>query len=366
VESLRFWVEHMHVDGFRFDEGSVLSRGQDGTPMEFPPVLWQIELDEVLADTKVIAEAWDAAGLYQVGHFPGFRWAEWNGVYRDTMREFVRGTPGLVGEVADRIAGSTNLYKASGHLPVNSINFVTAHDGFTMNDLVSYNNKHNEANGEGNRDGVDNNMSWNCGAEGETDDLAVENLRQRQIRNFATLLMLSQGVPMFVMGDEVRRSQNGNNNPWCQNNELSWFDWSLPEKNAGMFRFWSKLIKFRREHPAIHRNRFFDGTLNERGLPDVAWHGTGLGEPSWSDDQARALSWTVAAFDGGADIHVMANMYWEPLTFALPEVPGRKWSRIIDTARPTPDDILDFDTADPVTADQMAVEGRSIIVLISK
>lgn len=366
VECLRFWVEHMHVDGFRFDEGSVLSRGQDGAPMEFPPVLWQIELDEVLARSKVIAEAWDAAGLYQVGHFPGFRWAEWNGVYRDTMRKYVRGDAGLIGAVADRVSGSASLYQSNGHLPVNSVNFITAHDGFTMNDLVSYNGKHNEANGEGNRDGVDDNMSWNCGVEGPTDDPAVEALRDQQVRNFAALLMLSQGVPMFVMGDEVRRSQGGNNNAWCQNNPIGWFDWSLPERNAGMLRFWQRMIAFRAAHPAVHRSRYFDGKLNERGLADISWHGLDLYSPGWDDPNARALAWTLGAFDGGADLHIMSNMYWEPLSFAVPEVAGRRWFHAIDTSRPSPDDIAEPGKELPLTSDRVTVAGRSIVVLISK
>lgn len=366
VESLRFWVEHMHVDGFRFDEGSVLSRAPDGAPMEFPPVLWQIELDEVLCNSKVIAEAWDAAGLYQVGHFPGFRWAEWNGLYRDTMRRFVRGDAGMIGDVADRIAGSASLYQSNGHLPINSVNFITAHDGFTMNDLVSYNWKHNDANGEGNRDGVDENLSWNCGTEGPTDDAGVEALRDRQVKNFATLLLLSQGVPMFVMGDEVRRSQGGNNNAWCQDNPVGWFDWSLPEKNAGMLRFWQRMIAFRKAHPAVHRSRFFDGRVNERGLADIAWHGTELNAPGWGDGQARALAWTVADFAGGADLHVMANMYWEPLDFALPSLVGRGWHLAADTFRPAPHDIAEPDTETPVNGDRLTVQGRSIVVLISK
>ncbi len=366
VEALRFWVEHMHVDGFRFDEGSVLSRGPDGAPMQFPPVLWQIELDEVLAKSKVIAEAWDAAGLYQVGHFPGFRWAEWNGLYRDTMRNFVRGEAGIIGHVADRLSGSAELYQANDHLPVNSVNFITAHDGFTMNDLVSYSGKHNDANGEGNRDGVDDNMSWNCGVEGATDDPAVDALREQQIRNFAALLMLSQGVPMFVMGDEVRRSQGGNNNAWCQDNPIGWFDWTLPEKHSGMFRFWQRMIAFRAAHPAVHRSRFFDGKINERGLADISWHGTELNAPGWDDAHARALAWTVADFDGIADIHVMANMYWEPLSFAVPEVQGRKWHHAVDTSKPSPDDIADAGTERPVQSDRVTVNGRSIVVLISK
>jgi isoamylase len=195
TDCLRYWVEEMHVDGFRFDEASVLSRGENGAPLEHPPVLWQIELDDALADTKVIAEAWDAAGLYQVGYFPGYRWAEWNGRYRDDIRRFVRGDGGLIGAVAERVAGSADLYEQRGHLPINSVNFLTAHDGFTLNDLVSYNQKHNDANGECNNDGINDNLSWNCGAEGPTDDPAIEALRERQIRNYATILMVSQGVP---------------------------------------------------------------------------------------------------------------------------------------------------------------------------
>lgn len=364
VDALRFWVEEMHVDGFRFDEGSVLSRGPDGAPMRFPPVLWQIELEEALADTKVIAEAWDAAGLYQVGHFPGFRWGEWNGVYRDDLRRFVKGDPGLIGTVADRIAGSAGLYESSGHLPVNSVNFITAHDGFTLNDLVSYDAKANWANGEGNRDGVDDNLSWNCGAEGPAGP-EVEALRARQIRNFATLLMVSQGVPMLVMGDEVRRSQGGNNNAWCQDNPTGWFDWSLVEANADLLRFWQEIIAFRRRHPAIHRSRFFTGAINDRGLPDIAWHGTELGQPGWTDPNARALGFTLAGFDADPDIHVMLNMWWEPLEMALPEVPGRSWRRVVDTALPSPQDIASPGTEPPVEGARYSVAPRSTVVLIS-
>ena len=366
VECLRFWVEYMHVDGFRFDEGSVLSRGPGGAPMEFPPVLWQIELDDVLAETKVIAEAWDAAGLYQVGHFPGFRWAEWNGVYRDTLRKFVAGEAGLVGDLADRITGSPSLYQSNGHLPINSVNFITAHDGFTLNDLVSYNNKHNEANGEGNRDGVDDNMSWNCGAEGPTDDPAINALREQQIRNFATLLMLSQGVPMFVMGDEVRRTQGGNNNAWCQDNPIGWFDWSQTQTESGMLRFWSELIAFRKSHPAVHRARFFSGAINERGMKDISWHGTKLNEPGWNDPHARALAWTVAGSLAHADIHVMVNMYWEPLTFEIPQINERAWYKAVDTALPSPQDINGPGNEVLVNSHHVEVSGRSIVVLISR
>ena len=233
------------VDGFRFDEGSILSRGENGVPMLYPSALWSIELSEALADTKIIAEAWDAAGLYQVGNFPGYRWAEWNGRYRDDIRRFVRGDPGLIGAVAARIAGSADLYQSSGHLPIDSINFITCHDGFTLNDLVSYNSKHNEANGEGNRDGNNENFSWNSGIEGETTNREIEELRQRQIENFITILLLSQGVPMLLAGDEIRRTQQGNNNAYCQDNEIGWFDWHLLEKNHHLFRFFQQTIAFR-------------------------------------------------------------------------------------------------------------------------
>jgi glycogen operon protein len=356
----------MHVDGFRFDEGSILSRGEDGAPMKYPPVIWNIELSEALADTKIIAEAWDAAGLYQIGYFPGYRWAEWNGKYRDVMRRFVKGDPGLMGQVAARIAGSADVYQHSGHLPVNSINFLTCHDGFTLNDLVSYNEKHNEANGEGNRDGINDNLSWNCGFEGETDDSAIDALRLKQIKNFAVLLLLSQGVPMFVAGDEVRRTQNGNNNAYCQDNEISWFDWRLVEKNKELLRFFSLLIDFRKRHPIIHRPRFFDGTVNERGLPDISWHGCCLGEPDWCDPCGRAFALTLGGFGGDPDIHVMMNPYWDDLMIEVPEVKGRDWFLKLDTGKPSPEDILASDHLRMFSGREYPVAGRSIVVLRSR
>jgi isoamylase len=366
VECLEFWVKEMHVDGFRFDEGSILSRGEDGTPMLHPPVVWAIELSETLLDTKVIAEAWDAAGLYQIGYFPGYRWAEWDGRFRDDVRRFVKGDPGLVGAVANRIAGSADIYQASGHLPINSLNFVTCHDGFTLNDLVSYNAKHNEANGEGNRDGSDDNMSWNCGVEGPTDDPAIEALRNRQVKNFAALLLLSQGVPMMLMGDEVRQTQRGNNNAYCQDNDISWFDWKLVKKHAGLFRFWKRMIDFRKRHPAVHRSRFFDGKTNERGLADLTWHGTRLGQPDWHDPGARVLAFTLAGFGGDADIHVMLNMYWEALEFQVPPVKGRKWQLAVDTAKASPLDIADPGQELPLTGNTIHVMGHSTVVLLSR
>jgi isoamylase len=366
VECLEFWVREMHVDGFRFDEGSILSRGEDGVPLLHPPVIWHIETSEALAETKIIAEAWDAAGLYQIGYFPGYRWAEWNGLYRDNIRQFVKGDPGLVGAVAWRMGGSADLYQSSGHLPINSVNFITCHDGFTLNDLVSYNYKHNEENGEGNQDGINDNLSWNCGVEGETEDVGIDSLRQQQIKNFAAILLLSQGVPMILAGDEVRRTQKGNNNAYCQDNEISWFDWNLVQKNPEMFRFFKLMINFRNQHPILRRARFFSGDVNERGLTDISWHGCQLFSPGWYDSNARVLAFTLGGFQGEADIHVMLNMYWENLTFEIPFVEGREWHKVVDTSQPSPLDIVEPGASTMVSGNVCLVQNRSVIVLISK
>jgi isoamylase len=368
VECLEFWVKEMHVDGFRFDEGSILARDQNGAPMIHPPVIWHIETSQTLADTKIIAEAWDAAGLYQIGYFPGYRWAEWNGKFRDDVRRFVKGDPGLVGAVALRIAGSADLYESSGHLPINSVNFITCHDGFTLNDLVSYNHKHNEANGEGNRDGSNDNLSWNCGAEGETDNLAIDTLRRQQIKNFAVILLISQGVPMLVAGDEIRRTQLGNNNAYCQDNDISWFNWNLVEKNTDTLRFFQLMINFRKCycHANLHRRSFFNGEVNERGLADISWHGTKLFNPGWNDPEARALAYTLAGFEGESDIHVMLNMHWQPLNFEVPSLEGREWYEVVDTAKPSPLDIVEPGQERKFTQNVSSVQARSIVVLISK
>lgn len=366
VECLEFWVREMHVDGFRFDEGSILSRGEDGVPIVHPPVVWHIELSETLADTKIIAEAWDAAGLYQIGYFPGYRWAEWNGRFRDDIRRFVRGDSGLIGAVASRIAGSADIYQSTGHLPINSVNFVCCHDGFTLNDLVSYNHKHNEANGEDNRDGVDENYSWNCGVEGPTSDPEVEALRRRQVKNFAAILLLSQGVPMIRSGDEVRRTQQGNNNSYCQDNELNWFDWTLVERNRDIFRFFKEMIAFRKRHPVLHRSRFFSGEINERGVPDISWHGTKLNAPGWFDPSARSLAFTLGGFEDDADIHVILNMYWEDLEFEMPAVRGRRWYRVVDTAEESPRDVCEPGHEIEVTAPTYRARGRSVVVFLSR
>jgi isoamylase len=366
VECLLYWVQEAHVDGFRFDEGSILSRGEDGAPAAHPPLVWHIELDEALADTKLIAEAWDAAGLYQIGHFPGDRWAEWNGRYRDDVRRFVRGDPAVVGAIASRLGGSADIYQERGGSPLNSVNFVTCHDGFTLNDLVSFNQKHNEANGEYNRDGINENLSWNCGVEGDSDDPNIDSFRNRQVRNFMAILLLSRGVPMFVAGDEIRRSQRGNNNAYCQDNEISWFDWTLVNRHSGLLRFCRSMIRFRKMHAAVRRDQFFNGAVNERGLKDVSWHGTKLNSPGWDDASARALAMTLAGFGGDSDLHAMFNMFWESLDFELPVVPGRRWCLAVDTAQPSPYDIADPGSEPDVLGNTHRVEARSVVVLVNR
>ena len=361
VDCLRYWVEELHIDGFRFDEGSILARGEDGATLVHPPVIWQIELDDALSDTKMIAEAWDAAGLYQVGHFPGDRWAEWNARYRDDVRRFVKGVPGLVGAIAARLGGSADIYQGRGQTPENSINYVTVHDGFTMNDLVSYNHKHNEANGEGNRDGIDENHSWNCGVEGATDDRDIQALRTRQVKNFFTILLLSRGVPMLLGGDEIGRTQGGNNNPYNQDNATSWFDWTLTATNRELLRFVQQLIAFRKSHPALWQPAFYSGATNERGRPDIAWHGTTLNRPGFADADGRALACTIAGFAGAADLHVMMTMVWEPLDFDLPA--GSAWRVAIDTSAPAPHDIPAVDVSASLHHLRCAVPGRSIVVV---
>ena len=266
LDCLRHWVVEMHVDGFRFDLASVMGRDEAGRPLKDPPILWEIESDPVLAGTKIIAEAWDAAGLYQVGSFIGHRWAEWNGRFRDDVRRFVKGDAGLVPNLAARLTGSPDLYRQPDREPNRSINFVTCHDGFTLNDLVSYNEKHNQANGEDNQDGSDLNLSWNWGVEGPSDDPAVEALREQQIKNLVTILLLSQGTPMLLMGDEVRRTQGGNNNAYVQDNEVSWFDWQAIEQHADLLRFVRGLIHFTQSRPVFRQERFWRSAPGELSL----------------------------------------------------------------------------------------------------
>ncbi len=347
LQCLEFWVRDMHVDGFRLDLASVLSRGEDGEPMYHAPVLWNIEFSDVLQWTTLIAEAWDAAGLYQVGDFPGFRWSEWNGRYRDVVRRFLRGDAGMTGELATRIAGSSDFYADSGRTPANGINFVTCHDGFTLWDLVSYNDKYNEANGEDNRDGTNDHWSWNSGAEGEVDDESVNALRGRRARNFVALLMLSQGVPMLQAGDEVLRTQRGNNNAYCQDNDIAWFDWSHVERHAGMLRFTAGMIALRRRHPSLRRTRFIQEKPSDGDVPGIVWYGDTLAPPDWDDPESRVLCFTVSGMQPDEPaLHVMINVSDETRSLPLPPLAERDWCRIVDTSRPSPDDLIEPDAAD--------------------
>lgn len=361
-DSLRYWVQEMHIDGFRFDLASVLTRGEHGDPLPNPPIIWDIDTDPILAGTKLVAEAWDAAGLYQVGTFVGDNWKEWNGKFRDDVRSFVKSDDGFAQVLGERLTGSPDVYGWKHREPEQSVNFITVHDGFTLNDLVSYNDKHNEANGEENRDGANDNHSWNCGAEGPTDDPAVESLRNRQVKNFFALLLTAAGAPLILMGDEVRRTQQGNNNAYCQDNEISWFDWRLVEKHADIHRFVKHLIDAR-----LRRSRFRsdDDTLLELlHQAGVEFHGVGLGGP----DEGYSSHSLAVTFKSANDLHfyLMINAYWEPLTFKLPPLPNtgvRGWQLWIDTSRPSPDDIQAWEHAPPVMESTYQVGARSLVVL---
>ena len=371
IDALRYWVAEMHVDGFRFDLASILGRGQTGEVLANPPVLERIANDPVIADATIIAEAWDAAGLYQVGTFPSFqRWAEWNGPFRDDLRHFVRGDAGFSAALASRLAGSADIFAHSGRTPSHSINFVTCHDGFTLADLVSFNEKHNWANGEENRDGHNDNVSWNCGTEGPTDDPAVRALRARQQRNLLTLLFCSQGTPMLVAGDEFGRTQRGNNNAYCQDNEISWLDWSLLDTNHDLFRFTKLLIAFHTTHPVLgHRNYLTGEPRGPLGRPDVAWHGVTLGQPDFGPG-SRTLAMHLAgehAPEPDCDIYLAANAWEEDLVFALPAPPpGRRWVRVVDTSEPSPRDIAEPGRERRLDSPHhLRVRARSVVVLRS-
>lgn len=368
LQCLEYWVREMHVDGFRFDLASVLTRGEDGNPINHAPVVWSIEFSEVLADAKIIAEAWDAGGLYQVGAFPGFRWAEWNGKYRDTIRRFVRGDKGLVGEVATRITGSSDLYEINGRLPISGINYVTCHDGFTLYDLVSYNEKHNDDNGEFNRDGSNDNLSWNCGHEGYSEDPEILSLRLRQAKNFMAILMLSQGVPMLQAGDEMLRSQGGNNNAYCQDNRLSWFDWALTEKNIEMLRFVRQIIGFRKRHPSLRRTRFLTGKKTPGAdMPDIIWHGLKLNEPGWFDPSAQVLAFTLTTGEVWEEaLHVILNMSDATLDMPLYDTAGETWHVAVDTSRTSPEDIVEPASQSPLGENGYRVAPHSVVVLESR
>jgi isoamylase len=368
VDSLRYWVAEMHVDGFRFDLASILARDETGRALENPPVLWDIESDPVLAGTKLIAEAWDAAGLYQVGTFIGDSWKEWNGRFRDDVRRFVKSDTGTVRSLAQRMLGSPDVFGHQEREPEQSINFVTCHDGFTLYDLVSFNQKHNEANHEENRDGADNNLSWNCGAEGATKDAEVERQRQRQIKNFIFILLVSVGTPMLQMGDEMRRSQCGNNNAYCQDNEVSWLDWSLLDRHHDLFSFVQTLIAQRLRWMGAGGEETFALSLNELlRRAEIDWHGVRLGCPDWADE-SHSIAFTLRLGRGRLPfwLHVMFNAYWEALDFDVPPAPAAAisgWQRWIDTSRVSPEDVMDAANGPPVQGRQYHVASRSVAAL---
>jgi len=367
VDSLRYWVEEMHVDGFRFDLASILARDLAGHVMSDPPVLWDIESDPVLAGTKFIAEAWDAAGLYQVGSFIGDSWREWNGRFRDDIRSFYRGEEGTVTRFADRLIGSPEIYSHERREAEQSVNFVTCHDGFTLNDLVSYDHKHNEENGEANRDGANDNRSWNCGVEGPTDDPDVERLRTRQVKNLFTATLLSAGLPMILMGDEVRRTQCGNNNAYCQDNEAGWFDWALVNKHADVFRFVKLLIARRllRETETGPQSANLEELLHQA---KISWHGVKPGHPDWAH-HSHSIALSAESPKRDLRFYAIFNAYWESLDFELPaDGNGGKdvWRRWIDTSLDPPLDIVEWEKAPPVEGRVYRAGPRSVAVLLAR
>jgi glycogen operon protein len=365
TECLRYWVEHMHVDGFRFDLASVMVRGEQGEPMDKPPILWSIESDPMLAGTKVIAEAWDAAGLYQVGSFIGDRFAEWNSQFRDDVRHFVKGDRDIACRLSNRIMGSPDIYPEPDRETNRSVNFITCHDGFTLNDLVTYDTKHNEANKEDNRDGYDLNLSWNCGVEGPTDDPLIEELRLRQIKNFLTILFTSQGTPMLMMGDEVRRTQFGNNNAYCQDNETSWLDWGLMERNKDLLHFVKGLIRFSRSYAIFNLENIPRGPLTKTGIR-ITWHGVRLNKPDFSY-YSHSLAYEMKSSIEGEHVFVMMNAWWKPLRFALPRVdPGHAWHRVVDTSLGAGEDYCPPGKAPLITDRRYLAKDRSVAVLVSR
>jgi isoamylase len=367
VNSIHYWVSEMHVDGFRFDLASILSRDEQGRPMENPPLLLDLDTDPALAGIKLIAEAWDAAGLYQVGNFIGDSWKEWNGKFRDDVRSFLKGDAGTVSRFASRLLASPDIYGHQEREAEQSINFITCHDGFTLNDLVSYNLKHNEANGEENRDGTDNNLSWNCGVEGVTDDPAIEALRNRQVKNFLAVTLLALGSPMLLNGDEVRRTQGGMNNAYCQDCDIGWFDWDLLERHADLHRFVRLLIAGR-----LKRDDAADGpdlTLNQLiSQSRLEWHGVRLGEPDWGHD-SHSIALTAWSLTGRVIFHFMINAWKEPLLFELPpakEWPRRRWRRWLDTSLASPADILPLSEAQVIKGGTYELQPHSLAVLIAR
>lgn len=359
LDALEYWVSEMHVDGFRFDEASLLGRDENGNLTHYPHLLWNIDLSEKLADTKIFAEPWDAAGAYLVGKFPGYRYIEWNGRYRDDMRRFVRGDTGMAKTAAIRLAGSPDIYNSSDHCPLNSLNFVTAHDGFTLNDLVSYNQKHNEVNDENNTDGLDENYSWNCGVEGETSDRNIVRLRVKQIKNYIVLLMLSKGIPLITMGDEVARTQKGNNNAYCHNSELTWFDWNLVDKNLQVLEFMKSLIKFRKDNAELFN--FDDFGLLDQSKNGLVFSNRMLDPKGLEDESNKCLSYTIKD-----KIHVMINVDNVGQVFNIPAIKNKKWYLTINTNQPGIASSTTSREKEVLDLENFYVENHSIVVLRSK
>jgi glycogen operon protein len=371
LDALRYWASQYHIDGFRFDLAAILGRDPFGAPMANPPLLEALAYDPILGKCKLIAEAWDAGGLYQVGSFPAYgRWAEWNGKCRDSLRCFLKGDAGEAGAMSQVVQGSPNLYAGRG--PTASINFITCHDGFTLYDSVAYDGKHNDANGEDNNDGANDNNSWNCGWEGPTADDGINALRERQIKNAAAMLMVSQGVPMILMGDEFGRTKFGNNNTYCHDNELNWIDWSLKEKNAGLYRFFRNMIAFRRAHPVLRskdhlRNQDYVGS----GYADITWHGTRAWNADWNGNVLAFMLCGKHAKGGTVEdntVYVAMNMHWDALPFEIPGLrDGMKWFLSTNTGMASPEDIHE-PGSEPELGDQSSclVGGRSVVILIGK
>ena len=356
MSALRHWVVEMHVDGFRFDLASILGRDESGQLLKNASLLEQIAEDPVLGNTKLIAEAWDEAGAYQVGSFCERRWAEWNGRYRDDVRRFWRGDRGMLGAFASRICGSEDLYARSGKGPECSINFITCHDGFTLNDLVSFRRKHNMANGESDCDGTDENYSANYGVEGPSDDPRIEKLRARQIRNFLLTLLISRGVPMLLGGDELRRTQKGNNNAYCQDNDTTWYDWHALQRNADIHGFLQRMIAFRRAHPVLSREKFYTAA-------EVSWLTPSLAVPNWSDPLARTLGCLIRDSAGQDTLYLMFNAEEKPMSFLIPPAPEHaQWRLAVDTATDLP-----VSGAEPLVAagSPRTLESRSTVVLVA-
>lgn len=375
LDALRYWVSEYHIDGFRFDLASILGRDSEGRPLANPPLIESLAYDPVLGRTKLIAEAWDAGGLYQVGSFPAYgRWSEWNGRYRDALRRFLKSDENMVGEMAQMIKGSPHMYLERG--PTATINFVTCHDGFTLNDLVSYASKHNEGNGEDNRDGTNDNYSWNWGHEGPTDDPAINALRRRIMRNAIAILMVSQGVPMIFMGDEMAHTKRGNNNTYAQDNDINWIDWRQVGEQADQVSFVRNCIAFRKAHPILRRRYYLhERDLINSGMSDISWHGLKAGEPDWSDE-SRTLAFMLCGMHaillpGRAPddhIYVAMNMHWEDQVFELPVLQdGRRWHLFTDTYYEPALGTCRPGEERPLSSQRsIAVRSRSVVILVGR